>query len=193
MRKFVRDRRAWRSDKTRIGSTAHRCSVIDRVRRPRRRSAALAVLQIDAIPLIFGERVSASGTAKYHIQNRQPGYGRSRVNAGLACARAQGNRLGPRSVSTDVVERIRVVGDRRGYSSKLTASENAVKSRRNPILIMKCDFMIEAGSPRRKMGGRRIADGVPMERSSASVGSGILGCRSRCLCGGVKKWGVAQF
>jgi|SRR5580704_767679 hypothetical protein len=47
----------------------------------------------------------------------------------LACARAQGTRLGPRSVSTDVVERIRAVGDRRGYSSKLMASENAVKSR----------------------------------------------------------------
>jgi hypothetical protein len=49
-------------------------------------------------------------------------------------------------VSTEFVERIRAVGDRRGYSSKLTASENAVKSRRNLILIMK------AGSPKRKIG-----------------------------------------
>jgi DNA invertase Pin-like site-specific DNA recombinase len=32
---------------------------------------------------------------------------RSRVNAGLARARAQGKRLGRRPVSTDVVERIR--------------------------------------------------------------------------------------
>jgi hypothetical protein len=64
--------------------------VIGRLRHPRRRSAALAVFQIGAIPLIFSERFSTPGTSKYQILNRQPGYGRGRVIAGLACVRAQG-------------------------------------------------------------------------------------------------------
>jgi len=47
--------------------------VIGRLGRPRRRSAAPPVFQIDAIPLIYSERFSAPGTSKYQIQKRITG------------------------------------------------------------------------------------------------------------------------
>jgi hypothetical protein len=60
--------------------------------------------------------------------------------ASMLASRVPEHRVTASLVSTEFVERIRAVGDRRGYSSKLTASESAVKSRINPILIVKMLF-----------------------------------------------------